>query len=45
MKLVCYFHEYTEADIIADLKRNKSDSSIMGQITEEYYAVRRRCKR
>ncbi len=34
MKLICYCHSYTEADIIADLKKNKGKSSIMDQIIE-----------
>jgi len=34
MKLICYCHGYTEADIIADVKRNKGESSIMRQIIE-----------
>ncbi len=34
MKLICYCHGYTEADIIADLKRNKGKSTIMEQIIE-----------
>jgi hypothetical protein len=34
MKLICYCHGYTEADIIADIKRNKGKSSILQQIKE-----------
>jgi len=34
MKLICYCHGYTEADIITDLKKNRGKSSIMDQIIE-----------
>ncbi len=34
MKLICYCHGYTEADIVADLKKNQGDSSILRQIIE-----------
>ena len=34
MALICYCHGYTEADIVADLKKNQGDSSILRQILE-----------
>jgi len=34
MKLICYCHGYSEADIIADVKKNNGESSIMHHIIE-----------
>jgi hypothetical protein len=33
-KMVCYCYRYTEADIIADVKKNKGNSSFMPLIME-----------
>ncbi len=34
MKVICYCHGYTEADIVADLNKNMGESLIMRQIIE-----------
>lgn len=34
MTLICFCHGYTEADIVADLKQNRGDSTILRQIIE-----------
>jgi hypothetical protein len=34
MQPICYCHGYAEADIIADMKRNKGESMIVRQIIE-----------
>jgi hypothetical protein len=35
MKVIYFCHGYTEEDIIADVKRNKGNASILRQIIKE----------
>jgi hypothetical protein len=34
MEMIGYCHGYTDADIVADLKKNQGDSAILRQIIE-----------